>query len=57
MMLIASLVVAVIAVVVAGQFRLPGRTRGDLGWMSEQWLAQSRDGSIRTPMATRITHA
>jgi hypothetical protein len=43
MLLIVGLVMALIAVVIIPRMRLPGGVNAaNLGWMSEQWLAEHR---------------
>ena len=43
MLLIVGLVMALIAVVIIPRMRLPGGVNSaNLGWMSEQWLAEHR---------------
>jgi hypothetical protein len=43
MLLIVGLVVVSIAVVIIPKMRVPGGVRSaNLGWMSEQWLAEHR---------------
>jgi len=43
MLLIVGLVVVLIAVVIIPRMRVPGGVNSaNLGWMSEQWLAQHR---------------
>ena len=43
MLLIVILLLALTAVVISSRLRVPGGVnRGNLGWMSEQWLADYR---------------
>ena len=43
MLLIVGLVMVLIAVVIIPRMRVPGGVNSaDLGWMSEQWLAEHR---------------
>ena len=48
MLFIVGIVIASIGVVVIPRMRLPGRMNStNLGWMSEQWLAEHRASHSR----------
>jgi hypothetical protein len=48
MLLITGLFVAVIAALLVSRWRRSGNGRvGDLGWMSQQWLAEQRASQQR----------
>ena len=42
MLLVASLLVVLVAVVAIPRLRLPLTADANLGWMSDQWLAEQR---------------
>jgi hypothetical protein len=42
MLFIVGLVIVLIAIVIIPRVRVPGSVNSDLGWMSEQWLAEHR---------------
>jgi hypothetical protein len=48
MLIVGGLVGAAIAALLAARFRRPGNGHDrDLGWMSQQWLAEHRAGHQR----------
>ena len=48
MLFIVGVIIALVAVVILPRMRVPGGAKvADLGWMSEQWLAEHRASHSR----------